>query len=166
MNPPAQHLRTTRKPGCLKLAGPRAVPARSAQKHARGFGKPSHPRVVGAAASRDGSRSDLSGGPRRVPVTWQDCAWQARVIVRPGPSLALNRGGDGSSPNPASPSFRLGTSRPHPDSGAQSASTCWGFLSPVAAGRALRILICVSQLPHHASRITHHVSRFTHPAFR
>src|SRR5664279_2172028 len=40
---------------CIKLGiGPRAVPARSADKHARLLGTPERP---GAAASRDGSRS-------------------------------------------------------------------------------------------------------------
>jgi HPt (histidine-containing phosphotransfer) domain-containing protein len=36
--------------------GPRAVPARGAQKHAQVLGKPERPGAVGAAASRDGSR--------------------------------------------------------------------------------------------------------------
>jgi CO/xanthine dehydrogenase Mo-binding subunit len=38
-------------------AGPRAVPARSAQEHSSVLGKPERPGAVGAAASRDGSRS-------------------------------------------------------------------------------------------------------------
>jgi hypothetical protein len=37
--------------------GPRAVPARSTQKHGRVPGKPERPGDVGTAASRDGSRS-------------------------------------------------------------------------------------------------------------
>src|SRR5271166_4048895 len=51
--------------GCLKL-GPRAVPARSAQKHLRWLRRPESPGAVGAAASRDGLRSDpeLDGGLR------------------------------------------------------------------------------------------------------
>jgi hypothetical protein len=44
--------------GCIKLPGPRTVPARSAQKHASVLGKPERQGSVGAAASRDGSRSD------------------------------------------------------------------------------------------------------------
>jgi CheY-like chemotaxis protein/HPt (histidine-containing phosphotransfer) domain-containing protein len=44
--------------GDIKLSvGPRAVPARSAHKHAQMLGKPERPGAVEAAASRDGSRS-------------------------------------------------------------------------------------------------------------
>ena len=38
--------------------------------------------------------------------------------------LPLNRGGDGSSPDNWTGLLDMGTSRPHPDSGAQSASQC------------------------------------------
>ena len=44
--------------GRTKLPGPRAVPARSAQEHARALGKPERQGAIEAAASRDGSRSD------------------------------------------------------------------------------------------------------------
>ena len=44
--------------GGLKLGiGPRAVPARSAQEHAGAVGELERPGAIGAAASRDGSRS-------------------------------------------------------------------------------------------------------------
>jgi CO/xanthine dehydrogenase Mo-binding subunit len=43
--------------GIKPSGGPRAVPARSAQEHSRVIGTPKHRREVGAAASRDGSRS-------------------------------------------------------------------------------------------------------------
>ena len=44
--------------GCIELwIGPRAVPARSAQKHSGAFGNPERPGAAQAAASRDGSRS-------------------------------------------------------------------------------------------------------------
>jgi hypothetical protein len=49
--------------------GPRAVPARSAQKYARVLGRPERPEAVGAAASRDGSRSAEPGAalpPRHI----------------------------------------------------------------------------------------------------
>jgi hypothetical protein len=42
--------------------------------------------------------------------------------------LPMNRGGDGSSPCLAYPSFRLGTSRPHPGSWAQCAYKIRGSL--------------------------------------
>jgi hypothetical protein len=44
--------------GCIKLTGPQAVPARSAQKHVWVRGKPECQGAVVTAASRDGSRSD------------------------------------------------------------------------------------------------------------
>jgi len=66
------------------------------------------------------------GDTRRVPVAWQDCAWQARVIVRPGPSVVLHRG--------LSPSCRI-TFHVHPP------QYCYG-------GRA-------SRFTFHASRSTY-----------
>jgi hypothetical protein len=44
--------------GCLKLPGPRAIPAWSAPEPARVPGKLQRRGNVGAAANRDGSRSD------------------------------------------------------------------------------------------------------------
>jgi hypothetical protein len=59
-----------RRQGCIRRwVGPRAVPARSAQEHARRLGKPERPGAVGAAASRDGSRSDeLDAATLRVDL--------------------------------------------------------------------------------------------------
>jgi Rod binding domain-containing protein len=48
----------THAPGGIKLTGPRAVAARSAQSHVSVSGALDLPGVAGAAASRDGSRSD------------------------------------------------------------------------------------------------------------
>ena len=64
-------------PTALSGARPRAVPARSTQNHARVLGKPARPRMVGAAASRDGSRADPE--------------FDATLRARPPPVLRLER---------------------------------------------------------------------------
>jgi glycerate 2-kinase len=52
--------------GIKRWTGPRAVPARSAQEEARVLGRPERPGAIGAAASRDGSRSGESDAALRV----------------------------------------------------------------------------------------------------
>ena len=60
-------MRLEDRQGRIKLwIGPRAVPARSAQNHARVPGKPERPGAVGAAASRDVSRSGEPGADLEV----------------------------------------------------------------------------------------------------
>ena len=98
MTPQAMRNRQTRNPGCIKLTGPRAVPARSGS---RTFWCSERPAVFVRAASRDDSRPDpkldaaltqnLLASYGRVPVAWQDCAWEAPVIIRPAPRLVARR---------------------------------------------------------------------------
>jgi hypothetical protein len=67
-------IRSPPSQGCIKLwVGPRAVPARSAQKHVELPERPERPGAVEAAASRDGSRS---GGLGAALSTTQLSAFQ------------------------------------------------------------------------------------------
>jgi hypothetical protein len=74
--------------GCIKLGGPRAVPARSGQDSTRTFSLPEPPGLFLCAASRDGSRSDpelaavLVTGQLRRRMTFSEC----------GPPWAQQRG--------------------------------------------------------------------------
>jgi len=98
MTPQATRNCSTSKSGCIKLAGPRAVPARSGS---RTIWCSERPAVFVRAASRDDSRPDpkldaaltqnLLASYGRVPVAWQDCAWEAPVIIRPAPRLVARR---------------------------------------------------------------------------
>ena len=62
--------------GCIKLIGPRAVPARSGHDGSLTFWFSAHPGVFLRAASRDGSRSD----PELDAALGRGCALCACVL--------------------------------------------------------------------------------------
>ena len=80
-------------PPCLNAAGVRA-PLSPHASLAPDPGKDAFHRVpLIPAEVRDAVERVLTGfgDARRVPVVWQDCSWQARVIVLPEPSILPRR---------------------------------------------------------------------------
>ena len=101
MNPRAKLSHSNRKlapaarggPPCLNPADVRA-PLSPHASLAPEPGKDAFHRVPFIPAKvRDAVERVLTGfgGARRVPVAWQDCSWQAQVIVRPGSSVVPRR---------------------------------------------------------------------------
>jgi hypothetical protein len=78
---------------CLNAAGVRA-PFSPHSSLAPEPGKDAFHRVpLSPAEVRDAMERVLTGfgDARRVPVVWQDCSWQAQVIVLPEPSILPRR---------------------------------------------------------------------------
>ena len=101
MNPRAKLSHSIRKlaptarggPPCLNAAGVRA-PLSPHASLAPDPGKDAFHRVpLIPAEVRDAVERVLTGfgDARRVPVVWQDCSWQAQVIVLPEPSILPRR---------------------------------------------------------------------------